>query len=66
MGPPQETEPLNLEAGGGLWDGEPGLGGAPRILRIIVIVIAAAIATPSQAYPMGISILLKPHNSLIS
>lgn len=41
MGPPQETEPLNLETGGGLGDVEPRLGGVPRILQIVIVIVAA-------------------------
>lgn len=41
MCPPQETGHLNLETGGGLGDGEPRLGGVPRILRIVIVIVAA-------------------------
>lgn len=49
-----------------VWDGEPRLGGAPRILIIVITVIVAAIATLRyQAHPIGI-ILFNPHNSPMS
>lgn len=46
---------------GRVWDGEPKLGGIPRILMIIVIV-TAIVTLMCQAC----QILLHPHNSPIS
>ena len=62
---PQETGPLNLAAGERVWDRAPRVGGVPRILVIIVIVIVTAVSTlmcPVHTRPTGI-ILLNSHHS---
>ena len=61
----QESGPLHLVAGEGVWDRAARVGGVPRILVIIVIVIVTAVSTlmrPIHARRTGI-ILLNPHYS---
>lgn len=61
----QESGPLNLVAGEGVWDRAARVGGVPRMLEIFVIVIVIAISTlmrPIHACRTSI-ILLNPHHS---
>lgn len=62
---PQETGPLNLAAGEGVWDREPRLDGVPRLLVIVIVTVTAVATLRCRARPTDI-ILLNPHNSPMS